>query len=529
MFTMNVYDRVIPNNAKETLLVFTIGVILVYLIDITLKYSRSYLLEIAAKKSDIIMSSIIFQKVLDLELSAHPKSVGSFASNLKDFDSIRNFFTSASMSVLIDMPFAILFLLVIYFIGGSIVIIPVVSMVLILSYALLIKKPLARSIESSHEASARKNGILIESLQNIETIKTHNLHGNFQHHYEEATAEIAHTSLRSKMLSGSLPTVTAFFVQLNTVLVVFYGVYLIEAFELSMGALIAVVILTSRVIAPLGQAASLITSYEDAKNAYEVIENILTQKFEREENREFLRKDSFSGKIEFKDVGFMYEEEGKKIFDKLSFCIESGEKVGIIGRIGSGKSSIEKLILGLYTANEGSVLLDDIEISQIDRVDIRDNIAYVPQDISLFKGTLRENILIKSPQTSDEKLLRASALSGVDEFVKTHPHAFDMQVGERGAGLSGGQRQSVGIARAFLNAHNILLLDEPTNALDQLSEQRFMKNLAQESQGKTMLLITQKMNLLSIVDRVIVMHEGKIFLDGKRDVVIKALQGDNNV
>ena len=524
LFTMNVYDRVIPNNAKETLFVFTIGVVLAYIIDIFLKYGRTYLLEIAAKKSDIVMSSIIFERVLDLKMASHPKSVGSFASNLKDFDAIRSFLTNSTMTALVDMPFAILFLLVIYFIGASIVIIPIITIILILLYAFVIKTPLAQSIEATHEVSARKNSVIVEALQNIETIKTHNLNSSVQYDYEEATGEIAKKSLKSRLMSASIPMITSFFVQLNTVFVVFYGVYLINDFELSMGALIGVVILTSRTIAPMGQAAALITNYSDAKASYDVIQNIISQPQERPTAREFIQRLKYDGKIEFRDVSFTYEEEGVKALDNVSFTISAGEKVAIIGRIGSGKSTIEKLILGLYSSSEGSILIDDIDISQIDPADLREHISYVPQDISLFNGSVKTNIKAKFPHATDEAMLRASKLSGVEEFVNRHPHGYEMLVGERGVGLSGGQRQSVGIARAFLNDTKIVLLDEPTNAMDSLSEMRFIKNLQNHMSDETMILVTQKMNLLSLVDRVIVLHNGKIEHDGKREDIIEKLK-----
>ena len=528
LFTMNVYDRVIPNNAKETLIVFTIGVVLAYIIDIFLKYGRTYLLEIAAKKSDIIMSSIIFERVLDLKMASHPKSVGSFASNLKDFDSIRSFLTNSTMTALVDMPFAILFLAVIYFIGGNIVIIPIITILLILAYAFIIKNPLAKSIEETHEVSARKSSVIIEALHNIETIKTHNLNSTLQYDYEEATGEIAKKSLKSRLMSASIPTITSFFVQLNTVFVVFYGVFLINDFELTMGALIAVVILTSRTISPMGQAAALITNYSDAKSSYDVIQNILSQPGERPYAREFIQRLSYDGKIEFRDVHFSYEEEGVKALDGVSFTINAGEKVAIIGRIGSGKSTIEKLILSLYSPTEGAVLIDDIDITQIDPADIRENISYVPQDIHLFNGTVKSNIKAKFPHATDEAMINAAILSGTDEFVRQHPHGYEMHVGERGVGLSGGQRQSVGIARAFLNDTKIVLLDEPTNAMDSLTELRFINNLQAHMKDETMILVTQKMNLLSLVDRVIVIHNGKIEHDGKTQDIISRLQGESN-
>lgn len=525
LFTMSVYDRVIPNNAVETLTVFSIGVISVYFIDSLLKFFRTRMLEIAAKKSDVVMSSIIFEKVLDLKMAIHPKSVGSFASNIRDFDSIRSFLTNSTMAVLIDLPFAVIFLLVIYYIGGMIVLIPMFMMLFIFIYAMIIRKPLERSIESTHEASARKNGILIESLNSIETIKTQGMSGQMQWRWEESVGDIAQKSLHSRLLSASVPTITGFFVQLTTVLIVIYGVFLIKDLELTMGGLIGVVILSSRTVAPMGQVAALLTNYSDAKSAYDVINTITTQPMERLSDQHFLERESFQGKIEFKNVTFTYPETEVPALKDVSFVINPGEHVGIIGRIGSGKSTIEKLILKLYDPDEGSILIDNIDISQVDPARLRKYIGYVSQDIALFRGTVKENILNRFPSANDELLLKAASLSGVDEFVRRHPLGYNMPIGERGQGVSGGQRQSIGIARALIADAPVLLLDEPTNALDQLSETELMKNLQEVFVGKTLLLITQKLTLLPYTERVIVMHHGSLYMDGKREQVLKALQG----
>jgi len=528
LFTMNVYDRVIPNNATETLMVFAIGVITVYILDGFLKFFRTRMLEIAAKKSDVVMSSIIFEKVLNLKMAFHPKSVGSFASNIKDFDAIRSFLTNSTMALLIDLPFAVIFLLVIYYIGGAVVFIPITMMCFILLYALIIRKPLERSIESTHEASARKNGILIESLQNIETIKTQGMSGQVQWHWEESVGEIAQKSLHSRMLSASVPTITGLFVQLTTVFIVIYGVYLIKELELTMGGLIGIVILASRTVAPMGQVAALLTNYSDAKSAYEVINTITSQPMERMEDQHFIERDSFKGKIEFRNVTFSYPESEVPALKDVSFTILPGEHVGIIGRIGSGKSTIEKLILKLYDPDEGAILIDDIDIAQIDPARLRNFIGYVSQDVSLFRGTVKDNILHRAPVASDETLLKVAQLSGVDEFIRRHPLGFNMPVGERGQGLSGGQRQSIGIARALISNAPLMLLDEPTANLDQLSENTLMSHFSEAFKGKSLILVTQKLQLLRHVSRVIVMHEGKVYLNGPRDEVLKKLQGENN-
>jgi len=529
LFTMNVYDRVIPNNAMETLAVFSIGVLMVYLLDSFLKFIRTRLLEIAAKKSDVVMSSIIFEKVLDLKMAVHPKSIGSFANNIKDFEAVRSFLTNATMAALIDLPFAVIFLLVIFYIGGNIVLIPMTIMVIILLYALFIKEPLRESIESTHEASARKHGILIETLQNIETIKTQTMNGHVQWHWEESVGEIAQKSFKSRMLSASVPTITGLLVQINTVGIVVYGVMLIDKLELTMGGLIGIVILASRTVAPMGQVAALITNYNDARSSYNTINEIISQPLERPEGHRFLQRDSFNAKIEFKNVNFSYPDSEQLALNDVSFVINPGEHVGIIGRIGSGKSTIEKLILKLYDPDEGSILIDDIDIAQIDPAQLREQIGYVSQDVALFKGTVKDNILHRNPNVSDEKLLEAATLSGVDEFVRRHPMGYGMPIGERSQGLSGGQRQSIGIARALISDAPLMLLDEPTNALDQLSESRLLNHLKTAFAGKkTVILVTQKLGLLAITPRVIVMNEGKVYLDGPREQVLKALQGENN-
>ncbi len=529
LFTMNVYDRVIPNNAEETLMVFTIGIVSIYILDFFLKFTRGYMLEVAGKKSDIIMSSIIFEKVLDLKMAVHPASVGSFANNLKNFESVRSFFTTATMTAVIDLPFAVIFLIVIYYIGGNLVFVPATTMLLMLVYALIIRKPLQESIESSHEAGAKKNGILIETLQNIETVKTMSMAGKMQWEWEESTGEIAEKNLKSRLLSSSIPNITNLLIQLNTVFVVVFGVFMIQEFELTMGGLIAIVILTSRTVAPMGQAAALISNYSDARTSYDTLNDIISQPAERAAGQQFLERPDISGKIEFQDVSFTYPGADIPALSKVSFTIEAGEKVAIIGKIGSGKSTITKLILKLYDVDSGTILIDGIDIAQVDPADIRRSISYVPQDINLFKGTLKENIISSERHPSDEDVIRASIVSGTYEFVHTHPKGYEMPIGERGAGLSGGQRQSVGVARALLGDTQIMLMDEPSNSMDQTTEGKLLKQLKTELKDKTMILVTQKLTLLDLADRVMVMHQAKLILDGPKNEVTNKLRGSSHV
>jgi len=525
LFTMNVYDRVVPNNATETLWVLALGVSVVYIIDLFLKFIRTYFLDIASKKSDIIMSSILFERVMDIKLAVKPKSVGSFANNLREFDTIRNFFTSSTMAVLIDLPFAILFLIITYFIASYLVIVPLIFMALIICYTFFIKDPLQKSIKSTYEASAKKSGILIETLSGLETIKTMGATGNVQWNWEEATGEIASKSVKSKMITASITTVTAFLVQLNTVGIILFGVYMIQDVKLTMGGLIAAVMLSSRAIAPMGQFAGLLSNFEQTKQAYEGLQKIMEMPVERPDGKKFVRRNTFSGKIEFKNVSFTYPESTKSSLDRVNFVINAGEKVGIIGRNGSGKTTIEKMILGLYSPTEGSVLIDGIDINQVDPADLRRNIGYVPQDVMLFKGTVRANIVYKAPYVDDMQIIKAAKVSGVDEYVDSHPLGFDMPVLERGEGISGGQRQAIAVARAFLLDCPIILLDEPTNSLDSSVEFKLKNNLKHNTKDKTMILITHKISLLELVDRLIVVDAGKILLDGPRDEVLAKLSG----
>ena len=524
LFTMNVYDRVVPNNATETMWVLATGIVVVYLFDMLLKFLRTYFLEVAGKKGDIIMSSILFEQVMNLKMAYRPKSVGSFASNLREFESIRNFITSTTVATLIDLPFVVIFLVVTYYIGGAIVAVPLFVMAMILIYGLSVRKPLKESVESTYEATAAKNAVLIESLNNLEAIKTMGASGHAQYHWEETTGDIAEKSLKSRVLSSSIGTVTSFLVQFNTVAVLIVGVYMIQEMELTMGGLIASVILTSRAISPMGQVASLLSNYEQTKTALENLDNIMNLPVERPEGKRFIHRSNLEGKITFKEVTFTYPDESKSTLNGVSFTINPGERVGIIGRIGSGKSTIEKLMMNVYQPDGGSILIDDIDISQIDPADLRKQVAYVPQDVTLFRGTLRDNIVYKKPNATDEQILRASAVGLVDQFVNQHPMGYDMSVGEQGYGLSGGQKQSVTIARAFIDDAPVILLDEPSNSMDNSTEQLLINRLRPAIQDKTTIIVTHKTAMMALVDRLILIDDGRVVMDGPKQNVLAALQ-----
>ena len=528
LFTMNVYDRVVPNDALDTLWVLAIGVLLVFTFDALLRHIRTYLLEVAGKKSDVIMSSILYEQTMNLQMDQWPKSVGAFANNLRDFESIRNFLTASTIATLVDIPFSVIFLTVVAYIGGPLVAIPMITIALLLVYSFSIIKPLRESIESTFEAAAQKHSHLIESLSNIQTIKTLGASHHSQWVWEESTGEIAAKSMRARILSGSVHVVTQLVMQINTVGIIYYGVYQITDLELSLGGLIAVVMLSSRAVAPMGQIASLITNFQQTRTAYHALNALMGQPVERPEDKQFVRRPGFDGRIQLKSVNFSYPEMEKATLTDVSLHIHPGEHVGIIGKVGSGKTSITKLIMGLYRPTEGTILVDDIEINQIDPADLRHNIGYLSQDVSLMSGSIRDNIVFKDPHIDDERLIEVSEISGVSQFVNKLPMGFDTPVGEQGAWLSGGQRQSIALGRALLLDEPILILDEPTNSMDNTTEAIIRENLFAYTRDKTLILVTHKAPMLDLVERLVVIDDGRIVMDGPKDRVLESLQGKSD-
>jgi ATP-binding cassette subfamily C protein LapB len=525
LFTMNVYDRIIPHNAVDTLWVLAIGIGMIYLFDLLLKFIRTHFLENVAKKSDIILSSMLFEHAIGLKLKDKPRSVGAFTSTIKDFDGIRSFFASSAITAFIELPFALIFILVIYFINSTIVIVPLVAMLILLCISIPAKYAIQKVIDSTHEATGRRNGILVEALANLETIKAFNANSSVQWHWEESTGDIAGKSVVSRIRSNSLATLAVFLTQFCSVAVIVLGVYLIKAGELTMGGLIAVNILASRSIAPMAQAVALLVNFGQMKTALQSLNAFMELEIERPEEKKFIRRPGFRGEIEFKGIGFSYPGEEKSALEKVNFHFRPGERVGIIGQVGSGKSTLGKLLLGLYEPGEGAIFLDGLDIKQIDPVDLRQNFSYVPQDVVLFSGTVRDNITLKSPHADDTAIIRAAKIGRVNSFTDRHPMGMDLQVGERGFNLSGGQRQSVAVAMGFIEPSPIVLLDEPTNSMDFNTELKVIGNLKKVTQNKTTLIITHKPSILDIVDRLLVMDNGRVVMDGPKAKVLAKLGG----
>jgi len=524
MFTMNVYDRVVPNNAIETLWMLAVGVAVVMMADLVLRTMRGYFIDLAGNRVDVKLSAYIMERVLGIQMENRPVSAGSFAANLRSFETIRDFITSATVSAFVDLPFALIFVVVIGWIAWPMIIPIAVGVLLVLLYAMSVQSKMHDLAETTYRAGALRNATLVESLVGLEAVKSLGCEGHMQRKWEQSASYLARVSSQLRLLSSSTMNGAMWVQQTVNVSVVVLGVYLIGDGKLSMGGLIACSMLSSRALAPIGQVAGLLTQYHNASTSLASLNEILSRPVERPEDSTFVSRNSFEGQIEFKDVSFQYPGQDYLALRNVSLTIKPGERVAILGRIGSGKTTLHKLILGLYRPTEGSVLIDGIDLRQLDPAELRRHVGYVPQDVTLFYGSLRDNLTIASRDADDADILRASEIGGIAEFVNSHPKGFDMLVGERGESLSGGQRQGVAIARAFINDPPVLLMDEPTGSMDHSSEEHVKQQLRAHADGKTMIVITHRTSLLELVDRIIVVDAGKIVADGPKAQVVEALR-----
>ena len=523
IFSMNVYDRVVPNHATETLWVLAIGVTLVLCSDLFIRLLRSHFVDEASARIDVQISATLMERVLGMRLENRPQSVGSFAANLRGFEQVRDFIASSTVTALIDLPFALLFVGVMAWISPWLVL-PVIGVfVLILVSAYVFQHRLHELSQSSYQAAAQRNATLIESLTGIETIKSQGAESLIQSRWERANQYLSALNVKMRSMSATAMYSTATLQQFVSVCVILIGVYLISERQLTMGGMIAATMLAGRALAPAGQIVGLLMQYQGARTAMTSLEQIMAQPVERPEGSHFIQRPEFKGEIEFRHVSFAYPGQQGHSLDDVSFKINPGERVALIGKVGSGKTTLQKLIMGLYQPTAGAILFDGIDMRQLDPADVRRNLGCVSQDITLFYGSLRENITFGMPHARDDAIVAAAETAGLSEFVQRHPQGFDMPVGERGELLSGGQRQGVGIARAVLHNAPLLLLDEPTSAMDFSTEALVTQRMQAFTEGKTVVLVTHRTSMLSFVDRVIVVDQGKIVADGPRERIMQAL------
>jgi ATP-binding cassette subfamily C protein LapB len=524
LFVMNVYDRVVPNSAIETLWVLAIGVSIVFGFDLLLRTLRGRFIDTAGGRADMLMSARLYERILGLRLDARPASAGAFANNLREFDGIRDFFTSLTLTTIVDVPFSVLFLLVVWLVAGPLVLVPLAAIPVLVAFGLYVQPRLRRAAQQAMRASAQKNATLVESMVEAETVRALGVEGRLQRQLEQSNAENVRWNVEARGWALSATNLATFLQQLVSVGVVVFGVYLIAAGQLSMGALIAAVILSGRAVVPLAAVAGLLTRFYQANAALQALDEVMRLPVERPDGKVFVTRPVLQGDIEFDHVTFAYPEQQVPALKDASFRIPAGERVAIIGRIGSGKTTINRLIAGLFQPQDGAVRIDGIDMRQLDPGDLRHNVAYVSQDNQLLFGTVRDNLTLGVTQVDDEAIVRAADLSGVASFVNRHPLGFDMPVGEGGSRLSGGQRQAVALARALVQDAPVLLLDEPTGSMDNSSEEHIRHELATVVEGKTVVLITHRASLLDLVERVIVVDAGQIVADGPKAQVLEALR-----
>lgn len=527
IFIMNIYNRVIPNNAIETGWVLAIGALTIFVFDFAMRNLRGYFIDLSGRKIDVIAGRKIYDQLLNIKLTERPASSGSFANMLRDFDSVRDFITSATLTTVIDLPFTFLFLFVIWLLGGPIAFILIGLIMIVLVAGLLLQVPLKNLVAKSTKSAEAKHGLLIESIHGLETIKATGADGRMRAKYSQYLAENSGYSQKSRFVSGMGVNISSWVQQTASIFVVLMGMYLVKDSAMSVGALIACVLLAGRAIAPIGQMANLMSRYHSARTALKTLNQVMSKPVERPANKQFLHRPNLKGKIAFRKVSFSYPNTDRKVLENVSFTINSGEKIGIIGRIGSGKSTIARLAMNLYEPSEGTILFDSTDYRQIDPSDLRRNIAYIAQDVVLFNGTVRDNITVSAPHSKEEDILDAAMRAGVHDFIANHPLGYDAPVGERGEGLSGGQRQCIAMARAMLLKPNIYICDEPTNAMDLQAEAAFTKHISQQTTDKTLLLITHRHHLLTLVDRLLLIDQGNVVMDGDRDQVLQAISSGN--
>lgn len=525
IFVMAVYDRVVPNNATTTLWVLAIGVLIIFSFDFILRTLRGYFLDIAGKNADVLLASRLYEHVLGMRLEARPRSSGTLAHQLREFETLREFISSATLSALVDLPFIFFFIFVIWLIAGPVAFVPLAMVPIVLISSYLLQRPLSSLIKKTYAEGGQKHALLIQSLQGLETIKGMGAEGKMQHAWENFVAQSAGSTHITRFLSSIAVNLSMFAQNITIVGVMIVGVYQIGEQNLTMGGLIACSILSGRAMGPLTQVVSLLTRLNQSLESLKRLNQLISLPVERPATSQFVHRPTFKGEIEFKDVDFSYPGHHNLILQKASFKINPGEKVALVGRIGSGKTTIEKLILGFYPPKSGSVLIDGTDIRQIDPADLRANISYIPQDVFLFGGTIRHNITLGGEKVDDQSLLRAATLAGVHDFVSQHPLGYDIPVGEGGAELSGGQRQTIAVARALVRNSSIFLFDEPSAMMDSMAEMAFIQRLQGILEAhKTLIIVTHRPPLLALIDRILVIDKGHIVADGPKDEILAALQ-----
>lgn len=566
LFVMNVYDRVIPNKAVETLWVLALGAMLAFGMDFVLRNARTYFVDLAGRNADVLLLGRFMDVLMDMRFDGTRHSMGGLVSQVREFEQLREFFASTTLLTLLDAPFILIFLLLIYVLGGPLVLIPLLTLPCMVLFALALQEPFRRSAEAQTRQVARKNALLVEIAAGLETIKASQMQPFLIRHWDSVVDEGARATAEARRLGALAGTTSLFINVLLSLLLVVAGAYRIFEGQLSMGGLIACVILQGRVMAPLMQLASLFTQFQKSRVALHALtrfmsaplENpvpessptgqspeapdartahdsggLLSPRFTLEAEgqaamrqaavdvpgRSLLVADLCADKVFFRYPG---QDGHSWALEDVSLRIRQGEKVGIVGATGSGKSTLARLCMGLYRPVQGRMLLGDVDMERLPMRAVRSRMGFLPQEICLFSGTLRENLLMAWPAPpTEEELLHVAEVAGVLDYARLHPLGLDMPLDERGVGLSGGQAQALALARALARNPEILILDEPSSNLDVEAEARLCRRMRPTLEGRTLILLTHRLSLLEMVDRVLVLDRGKVVQDGPISAVVR--------
>ena len=524
IFVMNVYDRVIPNLAFVTLWTLAGGVAIALGLDLVMKLVRTAVIERTSRRIDVQVASGLFARAMDLTLTNRPGGAAGIASQIRDFEAVRDFFTSTSFVAAIDVLFIGIFVFVLWVIVGPIAFVPLAAVPVVIVLGLVAQVPINRGVERAQSLAAKRHTVLIESLSGIETVKAVGAEPVMQREWENAVAATARINGRTRFWSGFASSGTMLVQQGVSIVIILWGVYLVAGGEITVGGLIAANILAGRVLAPLGGITQTLVRAAQAVKSYASI-NAMQKLPVESEGRARSVLPVRAGAISVRKVSYSYPDSPVAALNEIDLEVAAGETIALLGRVGSGKSTLGRLACGMLEAQSGLILVDGQEIGQYERADLRDGIGYLPQDPDLFTGTVRENLLLGATRASDEEVNRALYFAGMDYFIAENPNGLDHHTGERGNRLSGGQRQAIGLARLLLRRPKTLFLDEPTNAMDTVTEGIViarLKELAEEGTG--LVLCTHRLSLAALAPRFVVLEDGRKLLDGPREQVMRALQ-----
>ncbi len=523
-FTMNVYDRVVPTQAYASLWTLAIGTLVAAVLEYVMRWLKARLVDLGGKRADLAINATLLREIMSIRLEHRPQSIGIFASSMKDFEALRDFFSSASLVVLADLPFVLVFILLIAIVGGPLAWIPALAVPVVLLLAWWVQKPLMVATRENMKESGDKQSVLVEAVLNLELLKAHNAEGYLQRRWEQSNLAGADSYRKIRSLSNAMTGFINTLSQVATVAMVVWGVYLIHANQLTLGGLIACVILLGRAISPLGSVMGLASRFQQARTALETLDGLIKRPRDREVGKRYVVPEQVQGRIDAMDLDFAYPGESRMpVIRRLNLAVEAGTHLALLGRVGSGKSTLIRLMAGLYDPLGGSVRVDGIDMRQLDPAELRARIGYVSQDPQLFRGTLRENLILSDSWISDAKIVHVLQTLDMYNMVASHPKGLDMPLTEAGGGLSGGQRQLVTLARLMLRDPGIVFMDEPTANMDQNTEARVISVLGQWLQGRTLVLSTHRTQLLEWVDRIAVMDAGQCLLEGPKAEMIEKL------